>query len=255
MARRAGATVQERIVELIHDRELPPGAPMPTEPQLMDLLGASRNSVREAVRALQALGIVEIRHGYGTFVGRASLDVLTPSLTFRVRSGPGRVHALHDLVEVRELLETGLIGEVVGAVSEARFAALDALVTGMVHDPGADRAFHALLYEGCGNDLVLQLIGMFWDVYHEAGGELAPPEDRTAQIVADHRRIVDALRDRDRDAAREAMRLHFRDVKQRITQAETRIAAVVQPARGQPGGSARAAHSAVSRAPSAKTTA
>ncbi|HTJ38758.1 MAG TPA: FadR/GntR family transcriptional regulator [Dactylosporangium sp.] len=217
MARRAGTTVQDRIVELIHDRELLPGAPMPTEPQLMDLLGASRNSVREAIRALQALGIVEIRHGYGTFVGRASLDVLTPSLTFRVRTGPGGgIRALHDLVEVRELLESGLIGDVVGTVSEARFAALDALVNGMAHDPGADRAFHALLYEGCGNELVLQLIGMFWDVYHEVGGVLAPPEDHTAQTVANHRRIVDALRSRDRDAAREAMRLHFRDVKQRI---------------------------------------
>ncbi|WP_426504873.1 FadR/GntR family transcriptional regulator [Dactylosporangium sp. McL0621] len=225
MARR-GATVQDRIVELIHDRELPPGAPMPTEPQLMDLLGASRNSVREAIRALQALGIVEIRHGYGTFVGRASLDALTPSLTFRVRTGPGGgVRALHDLVEVRELLETGLIGSVAGTVSEARVAALDALVSGMAHDAAADRAFHALLYEGCGNDLVLQLIGMFWDVYHEIGGVLAPPEDRVAQTVANHRRIVDALRARDPEAAREAMRRHFGDVKQRIVQAEARAAA------------------------------
>jgi DNA-binding FadR family transcriptional regulator len=215
MARRGEATVQDRIVELIHDRELPAGAPMPTEPQLMDHLGASRNSVREAIRALQALGIVEIRHGYGTFVGRASLDALAPSLTFRVRTGGG-IRALHDLVEVRELLEVGLIGGVVGTVSDARFAALDALVNGMAHDSGADRAFHALLYEGCGNELVLQLIAMFWDVYHEVGDLLAPPDDRASQTVANHRRIVDALRAKDREAAREAMRLHFDDVKQRI---------------------------------------
>src|SRR5688500_1293484 len=101
----AKVTVQDRIVDLIHERGLLPGAPMPTEPQLMDLLGASRNSVREAVRALQALGIVEIRHGFGTFVGRASLDVMSPSLRFRIRSGlSGGIHALRDLVEVRELL-------------------------------------------------------------------------------------------------------------------------------------------------------
>ncbi|GAA2335977.1 FadR/GntR family transcriptional regulator [Dactylosporangium salmoneum] len=225
MAKRAGTSVQDRIVELIHDRELPPGAPMPTEPQLMDLLGASRNSVREAIRALQALGIVEIRHGYGTFVGRASLDVLTPSLTFRVRSGPGGgIRALQDLVEVRELLEVGLVGDVVGTVSEARFAALDALVNGMAHDAGADRAFHALLYESCGNELVLQLIGLFWDVYHSCDDELAPP-DGAEQTVANHRRIVDALRAGDREAAREAMRLHFHDVKQRVAQARAAMAA------------------------------
>ncbi|MEV0166206.1 FCD domain-containing protein [Nonomuraea fuscirosea] len=222
MPTRDGASLQERIVALIHERGLAPGSPMPTEVQLMDLLGASRNSVREAVRALRALGIVEIRHGHGTFVGHASLDVLTPSLAFQVRSGPGGgIQALRDLVEVRELLETGLIGQVAKSASVTRLAALDALVNGMDRDREADRAFHALLYESSGNELVLQLIGLFWDVYHEVEPTLDPPEERTAEIVANHRRIVAALRARDAEAAREAMRLHFRDVKARIARAKT----------------------------------
>ncbi|MEV5896284.1 FadR/GntR family transcriptional regulator [Nonomuraea fuscirosea] len=221
MPTRDGASLQERIVALIHERGLAPGSPMPTEVQLMDLLGASRNSVREAVRALRALGIVEIRHGHGTFVGHASLDVLTPSLAFQVRSGPGGgIQALRDLVEVRELLETGLIGQVAKSASVTRLAALDALVNGMDRDREADRAFHALLYESSGNELVLQLIGLFWDVYHEVEPTLDPPEERTAEIVANHRRIVAALRARDAEAAREAMRLHFRDVKARIARAK-----------------------------------
>ena len=218
-----GVSLQERIVALIHERGLAPGSPMPTELQLMDLLGASRNSVREALRALQALGIVEIRHGHGTFVGHASLDALTPSLAFRVRSGPGGgIRALQDLVEVRELLETGLIGQVAQSTSAPRLAALDALVNGMDRDQEADRAFHALLYDSCGNELVLQLIGLFWDVYHEVEPTLGPPEERSAEIVVNHRRIVAALRARDAEAAREAMRLHFRDVKARIARAEAR---------------------------------
>lgn len=111
---RAGVALEERIIELIHERGLASGAAMPTEPQLMELLGASRNSVREAIRALQALGIVDIRHGYGTFVGQASLTGLTTSLAFRVRSSDG-IRAIHDLVEIRELLETGLIGSTCSA--------------------------------------------------------------------------------------------------------------------------------------------
>lgn len=215
MRGRSGAALEERIVELIHERRLEPGAAMPTEPQLMEELGASRNSVREAVRALQALGIVEIRHGYGTFVGHASVSVLTTPLAFRVRSKAG-LRALHDLIEVRELLETGLIATVAAEpTSEARLAALDALVTAMARDKGADRAFHFLLYESCGNELVLQLIGLFWDTYHQLEAGLGDPVD----IVANHRRIVDALRARDPDAARTAMRLHFVDVKARIARA------------------------------------
>ncbi|MCF6469394.1 FadR family transcriptional regulator [Nonomuraea sp. MG754425] len=217
-----GTSLQERIVALIHERGLAAGSPMPTEVQLMELLGASRNSVREAVRALQALGIVEIRHGHGTFVGRAPLDALTSSFAFRVRSGPDGIRALQDLVEVRELLETGLIGQVAQSTSAPRLAALEALASGMDRDREADRAFHALLYDSCGNELVLQLIGLFWDVYHEVEPTLGPPEERTAEIAVNHRRIVAALRARDAEAAREAMRLHFRDVKARIARAEAR---------------------------------
>jgi DNA-binding FadR family transcriptional regulator len=222
--RSRGATLQERIVAFIHEKRLAAGASLPTEPELMDLLGASRNSVREAVRALQALGIVEIRHGYGTFVGNASLDALTPSLSFRIRSRIRQdIGALRDLVEVRELLEIGLIGEVSGTLSPARLAALDALVSQMGHDPEADKAFHALLYESCGNDLVLQLIGLFWDVYQEVESVLDPPEDRADEIVANHRHIVEVLRTGDPEAARQAMRQHFTEVKARVGRADLSV--------------------------------
>ncbi|HEY3501749.1 MAG TPA: FCD domain-containing protein [Actinocatenispora sp.] len=214
------AALQARIVRLIHDRRLGPGEPLPTEPQLVDLLGASRNSVREAVRALRALGIVEIRRGLGMFVGEAPLRVFTPSLSFRIRAGEGGdVGSLRDLVEVRELLEVGLIGQVAGTLSTARLAALDALVRRMGEDPEADRSFHALLYESAGNALVLQLIQLFWDVYHDVEQTLGPPEDRAAEIEANHDRIVAALRARDAAAAQAAMRRHFTDVKARISRA------------------------------------
>ena len=70
-------------MQLILDRRLRAGAPLPTEAELMEDLGVSRNSVREALKALQALDIVEIRHGYGTYVGQASLTPLIDGLTFR----------------------------------------------------------------------------------------------------------------------------------------------------------------------------
>lgn len=217
---RVGPALEERIVEVIHERGLVPGMTMPTEPQLMELLGASRNSVREAIRALQALGIVEIRHGYGTFVGEASLTGWSTSLAFRVRSHADGVRAIQDLVEVRELLETGLIGRVAtDGVSAPRLDELDQLTEAMGADKGADRAFHALLYDDCGNELVLQLIGLFWDTYHDVEHVLGEPVERTEALVANHRRIVAALRNRDAPAAEEAMRRHFDDVRRRIAQA------------------------------------
>ncbi|MFJ4849723.1 MULTISPECIES: FadR/GntR family transcriptional regulator [unclassified Streptomyces] len=211
-----GPTLQDRIIELIHEQRLAPGATLPTEPQLMDLLGAGRNSVREAVRALQALGIVEIRHGTGTFVTDAPLRVLLPSLTFHIRS---RVRALADLVAVRELLEVGLIGEVAGTIPPERLDELDALASRMVTDPDADRAFHALLYATCDNELVLQLMDLFWSVYQDVGSALAPADDPVERIIANHRAVVGALRTGDAGAARAAMRRHFTDVRARVSSA------------------------------------
>src|SRR6058998_2732391 len=97
------------IIDLIVDRALPPGAPMPTELSLMQDLGVSRNSLREAIKALQALGIVEVRHGHGTFVGSAGAQALQTWLLFRTRTrGTADLARLRDLLELREMIEVEL---------------------------------------------------------------------------------------------------------------------------------------------------
>src|SRR3954451_19377615 len=114
----AARDLQERIKKLIIDRRLPSGAPLPTEPELMEFLGASRNSVREALKALQAMGIVEIRHGFGTYVGAMSLTPMIEGLTFRTVAGHYRGEdSLLQLLELREAVETGLIGRLVAGTN------------------------------------------------------------------------------------------------------------------------------------------
>ncbi|MFD1051774.1 FadR/GntR family transcriptional regulator, partial [Kibdelosporangium lantanae] len=105
--------ITKRIIDLIIDRAMPPGAPMPTEVSLMEDIGVSRNSVREAIKALQALGIVEIRHGHGTYVGKLSLDPLADGLTFRVLHGMTEdMRAMQEILEVRSALEDSLVRRV-----------------------------------------------------------------------------------------------------------------------------------------------
>lgn len=215
----SGRQLEARIVDLILEQRLAAGSPLPAEPVLSKTLGASRNSIREAVRALHTLGIVELRHGYGTFVGRAPLTAVTPGLLFRtrlaVREDP---RALADLVEVRELLELGLIERVVPHVDDQLLRALDEEVAAMRTGdlPAADRRFHEKLYARTDNELATQLIALFWDVYHQVAAELeAPPVDST-QVADSHRRIVDALRSRDAGQARRVLRYHFEDLHERV---------------------------------------
>lgn len=217
----SGRQLEGRIIDLIFEHGLTTGAAMPPEPQLVATLGASRNSVREALRALHTLGIVEIRHGYGTFVGQAPLTAVAPGLLFRtrlsVRDDPA---ALADLVQTRELLELGLLDEVVKAVDDALLADLEtaakSMRTGNLAD--ADRRFHQTLYRSAGNELAAQLIDLFWDIYHQVEAELEPPQVDRERIAADHLRIVDALRTSDVDTVRAAVREHFKDLGARVEQ-------------------------------------
>ncbi|MGH7912499.1 MAG: FadR/GntR family transcriptional regulator, partial [Candidatus Dormibacteraceae bacterium] len=111
--------LQEEVKQLILDRRLQPGDPLPTESELMVLLRVGRNSVRETLKSLQALDLVEIRHGYGTFVGSMSLQPLTDGLTFRIHTDlRDGLRGLRELLEIREELEAALIRKVTPLTGE-----------------------------------------------------------------------------------------------------------------------------------------
>lgn len=212
----------ERILTLIHQRGLRVGDAMPTELELIDELSVSRNSVREAIRALRALGIVDIRHGHGTFVGNAPLHALSPALTFRALAdrSSDNLRGLRHLIDIRELVEVGVIDRLTGALDGETLTHLEHLCDEMERtdlDPDVDREFHRTLYAALDNPLVGQLIDVFWDSYHAAHAALTLPaaadSDRT---VAQHRAIVAALRRDDPHAMRAAMLEHFSDIKHRL---------------------------------------
>jgi DNA-binding FadR family transcriptional regulator len=210
----------QSIIDLIDSRGLRAGDPMPPEPKLMEEFDAARNSVREALRTLQALGIVEIRHGYGTFVGSASMSALSPSLLFRTRARSREdLRGLRDLLGVRQILETELTRQVALRADEALLAELDACVVRM-HDPGtaaeADREFHERIGLAAGNDLALELIRVFWDVYRQTESLLGTPVSKPAALVAKHQRIVDTIRAGETDLVADAVNRHFEEIRERI---------------------------------------
>jgi DNA-binding FadR family transcriptional regulator len=209
----------ESIIELIDRRQLSAGDPLPPEPRLMEEFGAARNSVREALRTLQALGIVEIRHGYGTFVGDASMTALGPSLLFRTRAqSRNNLQGLRDLLEVRQILETELTCRVAEACDEALLEDLSACVRRMGEPEGgdsADREFHERICQAAGNELALELIRLFWDVYRQTESLIGAPS-RPRSRVDRHQRIVEALRSGDRAELGRAVSLHFDEIRDRL---------------------------------------
>jgi DNA-binding FadR family transcriptional regulator len=212
-------TIQESIKRYIIDHHLKPGDAMPAESELARRLGISRASLREGMKVLQTLGVIETRHGSGTFVGTYSLTTLREGLTFRIRveqqQGVPVTQDMLDLLDLRQTLECALMLRLAAERTDSQLTHLRELCDRM--DTAADRgdaykqvdwAFHRALYEPLGNALTLQFIEALFEVFQEVREEVAP-RDRLIEIAIQHREIVDALARGDGPAAAGAMRRHF----------------------------------------------
>ncbi|HTJ38755.1 MAG TPA: FadR/GntR family transcriptional regulator [Dactylosporangium sp.] len=223
--------VQDEVKELILRRRLVAGDPLPTESELVEELGVGRNAIREALKALQAVGIVDIRHGFGMFVGRMSLNGLVDELAFhsRITMFDERSH-LGYLIEIREALESGLVQLLIDGPSSRGTAAVDEVMArmeaeaavGMV-SPETDKLFHDVLYHPLNNPLVGQLLGAFWDVYHQLRDELGEPDEAPADVARKHRDIRNAVVAGDKTAAATAMRAHFAGVRSRLARLQSTV--------------------------------
>jgi DNA-binding FadR family transcriptional regulator len=216
--------LQQAIKDLIVARGLSAGDPLPTEFDLVDELGVSRNSLREALKALQAVGIVEIRHGFGMYVGRMSLGALVDELAFHSRIAMQNDHRdLANVIYLREVLESGLVRRLVEEQPDADHSEVAAVIGQMDAEardgsvaPETDRRFHEVLYRPLGNPLVAQLLGAFWDVYFQLKDDLGPSTEPSEDVARRHRDIYLAVLAGDVGAAQTAMAAHFDGVRQRL---------------------------------------
>jgi DNA-binding FadR family transcriptional regulator len=223
-SRQAQRGIQDQIKELILTEGLSTGDPMPTEAELVERLGISRNSVREALKALQAVDIVEVRHGFGTYVGDCSLDPFADALVFRGRKSlRGNRDDLYEIADLRQALEAGLVGQLVAVITDDQLTELKSRLDNLVSLAGqgaagddADRAFHEQLFAPLGNQLMSQLLRVFWDVYHDLSKELEPADLDPRGIAADHQAIYDAIAARDSASAVTAVHQHFKGIRERI---------------------------------------
>ncbi|ACQ79692.1 GntR domain protein [Beutenbergia cavernae DSM 12333] len=222
------ADVRGRIRTLIVERGLGPGDLLPTEPELMATLGVSRNSLREAIKGLQAVGIVDVRHGYGTYVGAGDLQSLEDGLSFRLAVSLDRdLRDVRELLQVRRALEVGLAREVTAYWSTHPMDPLSDVVAEMEaaaasgqYFPDEDWRFHAALYAPLDNRLILELLRVFWRTFHEIDPRLPGPRYTPSDAAGWHRRICDALAAGDPDAAAVAMADHFSGISVRLATAD-----------------------------------
>jgi DNA-binding FadR family transcriptional regulator len=219
--------IQERVKQFIVEQGYTSGDLLPPEAELARQLGTSRASLREAIRSLQTLGIVETRHGRGTFVGTFSFGSLTDGMTFQMgkrQANDGVPRELIEMLAVREVLESSLVARLVHDYTDDDIANLYALAAEMeqlaandVLFTTIDWRFHELLYRPAHNQWLTQLLESFWTVFYRVRD--SPPEARHLVATArHHREVVDAIVARDPDAAARAMAVHFTGVMEWVSE-------------------------------------
>lgn len=212
------STAINAIKDYILRSSLRPGDPLPTESQLCADLGMSRSSVREAVRTLVALDIVEVRHGHGTFVGQISMRPMVESLVFRgmLKAGDD-FRSVQDLVQVRATLDSALAEDVTAAWKGREDAVIDGVVAEMeeLADRGElfteqDKAFHTTLLAPLPNHLYGHLTEAFWAAHMLIVPMLgAPTPENILETARAHRAMLEAARAGDPEAYRAAVVDHY----------------------------------------------
>jgi DNA-binding FadR family transcriptional regulator len=217
--------IKERVIgqltRLIEEGALAPGDRLPSERELSEDLQVSRGTIREAVQFLQALGLVEIRHGSGTFV-RVATD--SSGLREEWRDWTIR-HAeqIHDLLEIRKGLESFAAELAASRAGEADVAAMEDALTLMERAvdppdvPGlvqADLAFHHALCAAAGNAALSELADGLGEQLLRERGAIWNIRGRPAKSLVEHREICDAVRGREPRRARRAVIEHLESVEE-----------------------------------------
>jgi DNA-binding FadR family transcriptional regulator len=218
----APETTETQLRRYLIEHGLGPGDRLPSETELASALGGSRLVVREALRSLEALGLVEARAGSGWFV--RPFDVSTAA---RVFAGSLAFHpaALMELLAVRRSVESDIVAGVAGQLTAPDLGVLDELVDRMRWRAARaesfraeDDEFHRRLAAASGNQLALALVDLYCRAVSAAYGAGMPrlaAADGPA-IAQEHAAIVDALRTGDRHEASKVIRAHHAKAEQNI---------------------------------------
>ncbi|MEZ4678495.1 MAG: FadR/GntR family transcriptional regulator [Caldilineaceae bacterium] len=210
--------VQDEVKSYIIEHSLVPGDALPPETELAEQLGVSRNSVREAVKSLETLGIVEAKTGAGLFVRSFSFDPLLENLAYGLMFD---LQDLADILEVRFHIEHSMIDQAVAAVTDEQLTELRTCLNRMANAlaqgesyADEDRLFHRTLWTNVNNRSVGKIVDIFWMVFAQARRRAAVPANPDHEAIYQwHVNIVDALEAGDADAARVAMVRHYGNIQ------------------------------------------
>lgn len=205
-------------IERVILKKLRPGDKLPSERELAEVLGVSRSSIRDAIRSLELMGMVEPRQGAGTIVREISSDSLVnPLANARKR----KKELIGELLDFRKMLEPPLAARAATRVSGDEISEMEEILErqeeklrGGDNTIAEDSEFHYAIALASGNSVVLKVLDTLMDLLRDSRERSLQVEGRPQKSLAGHRRILAAIKHHDAEAAKVAMRRHIEDVEE-----------------------------------------
>lgn len=218
---RTQSVVDGLLDEIIAGR-LVAGEPLPAEADLADLLGVSRLTLREGVRLLQAQGVIVPVPGSRHRVAPVEEWTGLEAVVRFSRSGGARRRSSLELLDMRVMFETGAAELAAPRATDEHIALLEELLEKMrtAHTNGdvpgfvdADLAFHDVIFTAADNRILVASVRPLTTMLEDSRSETSAVLEIREHAIAEHAAVLEAMRTRSADAAREAMASHMKQTK------------------------------------------
>jgi GntR family transcriptional repressor for pyruvate dehydrogenase complex len=205
-------------IERVILKKLQPGDKLPSERELAELLRVSRGSIRDAIRSLELLGLVEARQGTGTIVRETSRESLPNPFANALKR---RKELVSELLDFRKMLEPPLAARAATHASSEELLEMEDILRRQEERQrqgdaavAEDAEFHYSVALASDNSVVMKVIDILMDLLRDTRARSLQVEGRPQKSLTGHRRILAAIKRRDAEAAKDAMRRHLEDVEE-----------------------------------------
>ncbi len=195
--------LQSEIIEFIknyvEENNLKSGDRLPSQNELIEMLGVSRTSLREAVKTLEAKNFLEVLNGKGIFLKNASSDILYTQIEFKKEK-----ESILELLEVRRIIEKEIMSLIVKNATEEELDEIEKILNVVMdkYNKGEkqnkeDKEFHLAIYKFCHNKIMYQLIFSIEDMLSKLWNFPLGLEDPFIDTIPLHKELFDNIRKRD----------------------------------------------------------
>ena len=225
--------IVRQVKALIAEGRLKSGDRLPPERDLAEKFRVSRASVREALRALESMGLIEIRAGEGTFIKEISVEALIAPLALVILT---QREAVAEFFEARKILEPPIAALAARRASREEIQEMEHILEEQAKEIAAgktgvrqDTAFHIAIASAAHNRAVSRIVATLMDVLVESREESLHIPGRPQRSHEDHRRILSALQERNEEGARRTMLNHVLAVERLVMRHDGGVASRTSP--------------------------